>query len=368
MTTISHKDVVDLCAGSVFLATGGGGDPYVSQLLVQQALDKYGPVDLLPLDALPDDALVVAVGEVGAPTVSLEQLPIGTECLDAIDRFEEWVGRKITHLVSFEVGGANSVIPLIAAAARGIPLIDGDGMGRALPEAQMMTFAIEGVSPTPAVAVDYTGGSVYFDTRETLIYERQIRNIAMAMGGMVFTAEHPMTSEQARRAIVPGTIGFALRVGQLLNESRGNAHELQAPLQKLFAQSIYGDLKHLFTGKVVDISRRIVGGFDIGQATIEAPPSSGSPGSESERLTLDIKNEFLIARRGDTVLGSVPDLITMVDHETSAPINSERLHYGQRVTVFGIGCPSHYRTPQALKVVSPRAFGFDLDYLPIEKL
>jgi hypothetical protein len=68
------------------------------------------------------------------------------------------------------------------------------------------------------------------------------------------------------------------------------------------------------------------------------------------------------------VVASVPDLITMVDHETSSPINSERVDYGQRVTIFGIGCPPHYRTERALKVVEPRAFGFDFVYMPIEKL
>ncbi len=361
-TTISHADIADLCAGSVFLATGGGGDPYVSQILVQQALLKYGSVDLAPLASVPDDAFVVAIGEVGAPTVSLEQLPIGTEVLDAIDKFQEWVGREITHLVSFEVGGANSVIPLIAAAAKKIPLIDGDGMGRALPEAQMMTFAIEGVRPTPAVAIDYAGSTIYFDTADTLLYERQIRNIAMAMGGMVFTAEHPMTADEARRAIVPGTMSFALEVGRTLTGNYGNAKQIEAPLKALFDQSDYGALKHLYTGKIVDINRKIVGGFDVGETTIE------STGADAPPMTLSIKNEFLVATVGDRVVASVPDLITMVDHETSTPINSERIHYGQRVSVFGIGCPPHYRTERAIRVVAPRAFGFDIDYVPIEKL
>ena len=72
------------------------------------------------------------------------------------------------------------------------------------------------------------------------------------------------------------------------------------------------------------------------------------------------------ARVGERVVASVPDLICMVDHETSTPINSERLRYGQRVTVIGIGCPPHFRTPKALAVVAPRCFGFDLDYVPIE--
>lgn len=360
--TITHEDIANLCKGSVFLATGGGGDPYISQILVQQALRKYGPVELVALADLPDDAFVVAIGEVGAPTVSLEQLPIGTECLDVIDRFEAWVGRSITHIVSFEVGGANSVIPLIAAAARGIPLIDGDGMARALPEAQMMTFAIEGVRPTPAVAVDYAGGCVYFETADTRLYERQVRNIAMAMGGMIFTAEHPMTAAEARRAIVPGTISFALELGRTLSANFGNAKQVAAPLSELFGRSDYGVFRHLYTGKVVDINRKIVGGFDVGEAVIEAAGDDAAP------LHLSIKNEFLVATVGNRVLASVPDLITMVDHETSSPINSERVHYGQRVTVFGIGCPPHYRTQRALEVVAPRAFGFDFDYVPIERL
>ncbi|MEM1402631.1 MAG: DUF917 domain-containing protein [Pseudomonadota bacterium] len=359
---ISHHDIADLCAGSVFLATGGGGDPYISQILVTEALKKHGPVDLLPLSAVPDGALVVAIGEVGAPSISLEQLPIGSECLDVIDRFQDFTGKTISHLVSFEVGGANSVIPLIAAAARGIPLIDGDGMGRALPEAQMMTFPIEGVQPSPAVAVDYTGGAVYFDVKDAELYERQIRNFAMAMGGMVFTAEHPMDADQARRAILPGTISFALSLGRLLRENAGNAANIEAPLKALFDASDYGVFRHLYTGKVVDIRRKTVGGFDVGEAVLE------STIGDEEPLHLSIKNEFLLAKIGDRVVASVPDLITMVDHETSTPINAERVQYGQRVTVFGIGCPPHYRTDKALKVVAPRCFGFDVDFVPIEDL
>lgn len=358
--TVAHTDIADLCAGSVFLATGGGRDPYISQLLVEQSLRKYGPVGLVPLSDVPDDAYVVAIGEVGAPTVSLEQLPIGTECVEVVDRFEAHVGRKITHLVSFEVGGANSVLPLITAAAKKIPLIDGDGMGRALPEAQMMTFAIEGVCPSPAVSLDYTGGSVYFDTKDTLLYERQVRNIAMAMGGMIFTVEHPMTGVEAKRAIIPRTISFALGVGKVLRAGFGNAQQIEAPLKALIEKSDYGIFKHLYTGKIVDIERKIVGGFDVGEAVIEAV------GTREPPLTLSIKNEFLVARVGTRVVASVPDLITMVDHETSWPINSQRMHYGQRVTVFGIGSPPHYRTDKALQVVGPRAFGFDFDYRPLE--
>ena len=104
------------------------------------------------------------------------------------------------------------------------------------------------------------------------------------------------------------------------------------------------------------------GGLDIGEATIESFDRSMPP------MTINIKNEYLLARIGGRVAASVPDLITIVDYETSTPINAERLRYGQRVTVFGVGCPSCYRTAKALAVVEPRCFGFDIDYVPIEEL
>ena len=35
MKEICAEDIKDLCAGAAFLATGGGGDPYVSQLIAE---------------------------------------------------------------------------------------------------------------------------------------------------------------------------------------------------------------------------------------------------------------------------------------------------------------------------------------------
>jgi len=359
---IRSEHVDDLCRGSVFLATGGGGDPYVCQQLVARALAEQGPVRLAPVATLADDDWIVPLGEVGAPTVSLEQLPVGDEPIVALDHFERLTGRAASHIVSFEIGGANSVVPLLAAQARGIPLVDGDGMGRALPEAQMMTFSIEGVAPTPAVAVDYLGNHVSLHTVDPELYELQIRQLAMAMGGMVFTAEHAMTGTQARRAIVPGTISFAVALGRLLRERRGSAGNLLPHLIDLFAGSGYGTVRHLYSGKVTELENRVVGGFDVGEAVIEAF------GAGVEPLRIAIKNEYLLARQGERVLASVPDLICVVDDETTTPINSERLRYGQRVCVIGVGCPPHYRTAQALDRVAPRCFGFDLDYQPLESL
>ncbi len=51
------------------------------------------------------------------------------------------------------------MLPIAAAARRGIPLVDADGMGRAFPELQMVTFTIGGASATPLAYSDEKGNA-----------------------------------------------------------------------------------------------------------------------------------------------------------------------------------------------------------------
>lgn len=362
MTQISVNDIDDLVLGSVFLATGGGGDPYIPQLITKQALAKYGPVRLISPEDLDDEAFVVTIGSVGAPTVSLELLPSVDEASETLSAYEKHIGRKADAVASFEIGGGNSLIPLVAAAGRGLPVINGDGMGRALPEAQMMSYAIAGIKATPALARDYAGNLATFETDTTETYEKHIRSYTAAAGGMITAAEHPMSGADIKRSIIPGTFSFSIELGRTIRENRGMAEALVSPLQSVFEGSIYQGCKLIHLGKVTDKATRIIGGYDIGEATIEAFEPGEPP------LVISIKNEYLLAQRDGRTLASVPDLITIVDYETSEPINAERLRYGQRVAVFAVGCPALYRTEAALRVVAPRCFGFDMDYVPLEAL
>lgn len=361
MKRIGAEDIEDLCVGAAFLATGGGGDPYVSRLLAERLLARHGPARLLAPADVSDDMHVVSVGMVGAPTVTLEQLPVENEALDALNRYEEVAGRRADAVIPFEVGGGNSTVPLFVAAMKGIPCVDGDGMGRALPEAQMMTFPIYGARPTPAVVTDPFGNHAVLDCPDAASFEREIRAKAVAMGGMVSSAEHGMDGALVRRSAIPGTISFARRLGGLLRSHGGLIDAIEPSLLALFADSEYGEVRRLFSGKVLDSRRRIVDGYDVGSAVLQGFDDPGA------RMTLLIRNEYLAAKIGDRVAASVPDLICVVERETSRPLNAERMRYGQRVSVFAVGCNGRYRTPEALAVAGPRAFGFDFDFTPIEE-
>ena len=75
MTMIHLEDMENIALGGAFLGTGGGGDPYIGKLMARQAIAENGPVKVIDVETLPDDALVVPVAMMGAPTVMLENFP-----------------------------------------------------------------------------------------------------------------------------------------------------------------------------------------------------------------------------------------------------------------------------------------------------
>ena len=75
-------------------STGGGGDPYIGKLMAEQAIDEHGPVRVADIDEFDDDALIMPVAMMGAPTVMLEKLPKGTEVGTALSALEAYLGQK----------------------------------------------------------------------------------------------------------------------------------------------------------------------------------------------------------------------------------------------------------------------------------
>ena len=50
------------------------------------------------------------------------------------------------------------------------------------------------------------------------------------------------------------------------------------------------------------------------------------------------------------------------------PISADRVSYGQRVVVIAFGCDQVWRTERGIAAAGPRAFGYDFDFVPVEKL
>ena len=57
----------------------------------------------------------------------------------------------------------------------------------------------------------------------------------------------------------------------------------------------------------------------------------------------------------------------IVAADNAEPVGTELLRYGYRVAVLALPAHPLLRTPEALAVVGPRAFGYDVDYVPLER-
>jgi uncharacterized protein len=362
MRELTLHDLRDLARGAALLGTGGGGDPTIGRLLVEAALADGGRIDLLDPDELAAETLVIPTAMMGAPTVFVEKIPSGEEGVAALRALEAHLGRRAEATMPIECGGINSMIPLVVAARTGLPVVDADGMGRAFPELQMETFGVYGIPGSPMAIADERGGSTIIDTGpDNQRMEWYSRGVTIRMGGASHIAEYAMTGEEVRRTAVPRTLSLGIRLGRTIREARERHADPFDALRAELADTLYEHGRIIFEGKVVDVMRRTVDGFARGNAWVAAF-------DEDERLELHFQNEHLVARVGGQVRAIVPDLICVLDAETAEPITTEQLRYGQRVRVFAISTPPVMRSPEALAVFGPAAFGLEDAFQPVESL
>lgn len=354
--TIGVQEVEDIALGAAVLGTGGGGDPYIGRLMATQAIEDYGPVELVSVDEIADDDWSVAIAMMGAPTVMVEKMPGGGEAESAFRAVESFLGRPIRYIYSIEAGGINSTIPIALAARLRMPLLDLDGMGRAFPEIQMVTHNLHGITATPFTMADEKGNSAVLSTIDNRWMETFARSIAVNMGATAHIAAYAASGSQQRQAAVHGTMTLAETIGRTIRTARaahGNIVEQVCAITRGVV---------IFHGKIVDVQRRTVAGFARGEAILD-----GIGADMGRRMSIEFQNENLVATCDGEVVVSVPDLITMVEEESGEPITTESLRYGFRVKVLGIPSDPQWRTPAALQVVGPRYFGYDIDFIPVEE-
>lgn len=357
MRLLGKEEIENIAIGAALLGTGGGGDPYIGKLMALQAIEEYGPIKLISIDEVPEGALIVPSAMMGAPTVMIEKVPSGEEAESAFEALKEYMGQEIYATMPIEAGGVNSLLPLALAAKLGLPVIDGDGMGRAFPELQMVTFYLDGVSATPMVLADEKGNNIVLNTINNNWAERIARSVTVDMGGSVMLAIYPMTKEQVQQSAILNTLTLEEEIGATVRHAK--EHSI-APITAIL-ELLNGF--ELFKGKVADINRVTTEGFAKGTATI-----AGVDHHLGETCTLFFQNEHLLAKKGDEVLCVTPDLIAVLDTDTGIPITTEGIRYGARCTVIGIPANEKWRTEKGIETVGPTYFGYDVPYTKIENL
>ncbi|MBV8848535.1 MAG: DUF917 domain-containing protein [Methylobacteriaceae bacterium] len=349
MTPIGLDDIEALAVGAWILGTGGGGSPHHALLCLRRIFTKSATIELIDPSVLDDDDLVAVVSYMGAPLVIQERLVDSAQVARAVTLMQEHLGRHFRAVMALEIGGGNGMLPMLAAAQLGIPVVDADAMGRAYPEAQMTSFAVGDLRPAPLTTVDPRGIEVIVSNVPTWKWmERASRKVCVEYGSIAATCKAPRTGAEVKRWGIPGTTSKAIRLGRAVVEA--NRHH-RDPIEAILT-SEHG--KWLFAGKIVEVERRTTAGFLRGKAVVEV--------AADEHIVLDFQNEWTVIWRDGKPIASTPDLICVLNSDSGEAIGTEVIRYGQRVTAIALPSPDVFLTQQGLENVGPRAFGYDFDF------
>ncbi|WP_285748463.1 DUF917 domain-containing protein [Lentzea sp. NBRC 105346] len=350
MRLITPDDVDRLAVGVIMLGSGGGGgeqDVHVVTTMLRHAIRTNGPVRVLDVEEIDPDALGVRAGLIGAPTVMIEKLPSGNEAAEALRAVRPEGEPPVSAVIGWEIGGCNGLFPLLLAAQLGLPYVDVDGMGRAFPRIDQTTYDAAGLPITPLAITEPSGNRALLDSSAI---EKLARTVMVDFGGWAMMVARPLRIGDAAKAGIPGTLARALELGGIWaspQESHGTRGRAEASGGFLVAR-----------GKVVEVWRESTGEFPRGTVAVRRLDEDDS------YVRLEMQGEYLVVLADGEPLVTTPDLICCLDAESGRAIGTERLSYGTVIDIVALPAPPQWVRPRMLGRVDPRAFGYDLDYLP----
>ena len=352
MRTIEHDELELLATGAWILGAGGGGNPYLACLNLRTLYDSGTRVSLMDPMALADDDAVALVSSMGAPLVGRERLSDPRFSAKPLIAMQKYLKCEFRAVMSGEIGGTNALQPLMVAAVTGLPVVDADTMGRAFPESQMTSFAIDELPMLPLVLADIRDTEVIIPRAESAKWmERIARKALTEMGSVAAACKAPRTGREVKNHAILNSTTKAIGIGRTVHDARRRHEDPIAALVEAEKGVV------LFKGKVQDVSRRATEGFLRGLVRIE-----GLDGDRGSSLELAFQNEFAAAWRDGEVLVTTPEIICVMDSVSGEAIGTEMIRYGQRVSVVVLPVPDFFLTPKALAVTGPRAVGYDFDF------
>jgi len=356
-----REDFESLLLGATIYATGGGGDPKKGMLMLKEVfLDKGRELLIYDVEELNDDEYVVSPYFLGtaAPKVKVrKEVKVNNPVTRALEIYVKKLDMKVGAFIPIELGGGNTAVALYAAGLAGLPVVDGDRVGRAAPEVHQDTIVLFGKSMTPAVTVTPTGNELvilgYADIDD---YEAILRHLSVLAGSHTLILDAPIRAREAKEVIIKGSLSRCLELGRKVVEAKRKG----VNVAKVVAEAMNGWV--IFKGVISKWTWRSEGGFLLGELEIK-----GSEEYEGHVLRSWIKNEHIMIWIDDEPAVMPPDLFTLITNNGD-PLMNRNLEVGLRVKGIAAPAPKVWRTNRGLELFGPKHFGFKYDYVPVEKL
>jgi DUF917 family protein len=365
---MSKQDAYDMLIGVGILGTGGGGDPEkFGKPMVDWDYNKGRSYELTDPENIDNDAFIVCGGYMGSVKDfmsigdRLEAWETRYELHEALKITEMTTGKKVDHLVPFELGGTNTTVMLSLANRAGITSVDGDGLGRSAPETQMITFVGYGISLCPMPVVT-KGGSVIIvqETSSPALADEIGRFAVVQDGGAGANNHYYQTGAQLKKSVISNSISKSIELGKSVRDANESG---SSPIDA-FLDVMGGTL--LTNGIVEKVKGEDRAGHWHVLVTIKLDELQG-------KFQLVVKNEYMMVMCDEQPVVMFPDLICLHYPETGHGIMSSDLKEGMKVVVTAL--PAHERlryagsTEIGKKAFSPERYGHpELEYKPMEDI
>ncbi|MEH7522724.1 DUF917 family protein [Bacillus sp. JJ1503] len=356
---IRKSDIPILSLGAKLLACGGGGDTKTVEGLLMSIMGEDDLISVKTISDIENEWIVVA-GLMGSTIVFNENIPCGREAIEALKIYEITTEKNVGAIISIEIGGANSLIPLVLASQTNLPVIDGDGMGRAFPELKMTTFHLSGIPLSPMVLQTHEANRVIYGKESIAFTSELAKDFIVKNGGYSHFIGYGSSGKDLKVAMIPGTLNLIYRLGTVLNEENHLNNKIQ-DLTSVFENSIYGRPRMIIGGVISEVQRWFENETMVGKFIIE-----GRSSFSNKRIEIEFKNEF-ISIKEDQYICTTPDLILVFNDESLFPYSVPEIQVGLSVMIFGVPSPNVLRTKDMLDLVGPNNFGLSCSYKPFER-
>jgi len=369
-TLKNKQDVEDFIRGVTFMGTGGGGDPKLGLDFLVKALEegyKLSWVDISEINEEEWVAMPFYMGSIAPISEEnlkkLKEMGLGEPTVErplikAVQELEKYKQIKLGALIAGELGGSNTPAPLDTAARLNKVFIDGDFAGRAIPELTQATPCVKNKSICPLVMCDLWGNVNIIESAINFgMVEEYGRSIVMVTNQMTGNIGFLMKVKELKEVMIPGTLTDSYVVGKTIREAREAAgHD---PVEKV-VEVIGGHL--LFKGTVIEREFEDKKGFMFGTHVFE-----GLDEFKGHTFKIWFKNENHITWLDNKPYVCSPDIITVVALGDCEPITNTYLKVRQQVAVIG---KSHikYRDKGDVNLLTPKHFGFDIEWKPMEQV
>lgn len=335
---LKKQDIKHVLYGATFLGAGGGGTLKDGLRLLSE-VSKNGQVELEMIDPLEmkSNEYAVSVAGIGAPR-AMEKSNFGPEAGYAFETMQKlafFSGKKLKYVMAGELGGFNTMVPMYVAIQKGIPFVDGDGNGRAVPELSTGLYPIFNIPPVPLVLAGKNGDVVaaFLDDPENHTSAENIaRHISMAYGMSAAFCTWLVNGKDINEKLAPKSISNAQKIGQSILKIKEENLDVDTEIQKI------SNCKAICQGEISDIKLKTEGGFDFGTTVIK-----GTGENKGNTYYVDFKNENLLVRDdSNNVLITVPDLICMLSLDSMEPITNADTEKGMHIALYGVPAPENW--------------------------